>query len=38
MAAGTQSRVFFNELHYDNEGSDTGEFIEIAKAYQVSAI
>lgn len=30
MVAGTNSRVFFNEFHYDNDGSDTGEFIEIA--------
>ena len=30
MVAGTGSRVFINEIHYDNAGSDIGEFIEIA--------
>lgn len=30
MVAGTTSTVFFNEFHYDNDGGDTGEFIEIA--------
>ena len=30
MVAGTGSRVFINEFHYDNAGADTGEFIEIA--------
>lgn len=30
MVAGTTSRVFINEIHYDNVGTDTGEFIEIA--------
>ncbi|MGB3167105.1 MAG: lamin tail domain-containing protein, partial [Alteraurantiacibacter sp.] len=29
------TRVFFNEFHYDNDGSDTGEFIEIANTAQV---
>ncbi len=24
------SRVFINELHYDNDGADTGEFVEVA--------
>jgi len=27
---GFSSRVFINEFHYDNQGSDTGEFIELA--------
>ena len=27
---GATSAVFVNELHYDNEGSDTGEFVEVA--------
>ncbi|GGD64134.1 Ig-like domain-containing protein [Croceicoccus mobilis] len=30
MVAGTDSTVFFNEVHYDNASTDTGEFIEIA--------
>lgn len=30
MVAGTTSNVFINEIHYDNAGTDTGEFIEIA--------
>lgn len=30
MVAGTTSTVFINEVHYDNDGGDTGEFIEIA--------
>ncbi len=30
MVANTSARVFFNEIHYDNAGTDTGEFIEIA--------
>ncbi|WP_275588760.1 endonuclease/exonuclease/phosphatase family protein [Croceicoccus hydrothermalis] len=30
MVANTSARVFFNEIHYDNAGSDIGEFIEIA--------
>ncbi len=30
MVAGTNSTVFINEFHYDNDGTDTGEFIEIA--------
>ena len=25
-----QTRIFFNEIHYDNDGTDTGEAIEIA--------
>jgi len=29
-APGTDSEVFVNELHYDNAGGDTGEFIEVA--------
>lgn len=29
-ADGASSAVFVNELHYDNDGGDTGEFIEIA--------
>jgi hypothetical protein len=28
--AGTGPAVFINEVHYDNTGTDTGEFIEIA--------
>lgn len=27
---GDSSTVFINEIHYDNTGGDTGEFIEIA--------
>lgn len=27
---GSSSTVFINEIHYDNTGTDTGEFIEIA--------
>lgn len=27
---GAQEAVFINELHYDNAGTDTGEFVEIA--------
>ena len=27
---GASSAVFINELHYDNAGADTGEFIEVA--------
>ncbi|HEY0726613.1 MAG TPA: hypothetical protein VGD38_00985, partial [Pyrinomonadaceae bacterium] len=27
---GSSSTVFINEIHYDNSGTDTGEFIEIA--------
>jgi len=30
MVAGTTSTVFVNELHYDNDGGDTGEFVEVA--------
>ena len=30
MVANSSARVFFNEIHYDNAGSDIGEFIEIA--------
>ncbi len=30
MVAGLDSTVFVNEFHYDNVGTDTGEFIEIA--------
>ncbi|VVT06316.1 Calx-beta domain-containing protein [Erythrobacter sp. EC-HK427] len=30
MVAGTTSTVFINEIHYDNDGADVGEFIEIA--------
>ncbi len=30
MVAGASSSVFINEFHYDNSGSDVGEFIEIA--------
>ena len=30
MVAGTSSTVFINEIHYDNDGADVGEFIEIA--------
>ena len=30
MVAGNFSTVFVNELHYDNDGGDTGEFVEIA--------
>ncbi|MEN3971800.1 lamin tail domain-containing protein [Sphingomicrobium sp. XHP0235] len=29
MVAGTNSRIFINEIHYDNDGTDAGEFIEI---------
>ena len=29
MVAGTSSTTFINEFHYDNNGTDTGEFIEI---------
>lgn len=29
MVAGTSSTTFINEFHYDNAGTDTGEFIEI---------
>lgn len=25
-----QTAVFINEIHYDNAGTDTGEFVEIA--------
>jgi predicted extracellular nuclease/methionine-rich copper-binding protein CopC len=28
--ASAQTAVFFNEIHYDNDGTDTGEAIEIA--------
>jgi uncharacterized repeat protein (TIGR01451 family) len=28
--AGTGPAVFINEIHYDNAGTDTGEFVEIA--------
>ena len=28
--APTNSAVFINEIHYDNEGSDSGEYVEIA--------
>ena len=35
MVAGTTSRVFFNEIHYDNAGSDVGEFIEIANTAEI---
>ncbi len=27
---GAQEAVFINEIHYDNDGADTGEFVEIA--------
>jgi uncharacterized protein len=27
---GADSAVFVNEIHYDNDGADTGEFVEIA--------
>ena len=30
MVAGPTSTVFINEIHYDNTGADSGEFIEIA--------
>ena len=30
MVAGLTSTVFINEFHYDNNGTDSGEFIEIA--------
>ena len=30
LGAAAQTSVFLNEIHYDNVGSDTGEFIEIA--------
>ena len=30
MVAGASSSVFINEIHYDNAGTDEGEFIEIA--------
>ena len=30
MVAGTASTVFINEFHYDNDGTDAGEFVEIA--------
>ena len=30
MVADASTRVFINEFHYDNDGSDTGEFVEIA--------
>ena len=29
-AVAPDSRVFINELHYDNTGTDTGEFVEVA--------
>jgi uncharacterized protein len=29
MVAGTSSTTFINELHYDNDGTDVGEFIEV---------
>jgi predicted extracellular nuclease len=29
-AASAQTQIFFNEIHYDNDGTDTGEAIEIA--------
>lgn len=29
MVAGTSSTTFINEVHYDNNGADVGEFIEI---------
>lgn len=29
-AASAQTAIFFNEIHYDNDGTDTGEAIEIA--------
>lgn len=35
MVAGLNSTVFINEFHYDNDGTDTGEFIEIANPGQV---
>jgi predicted extracellular nuclease len=28
--AGASSTIFINEIHYDNAGTDTGEFVEIA--------
>ncbi|HYJ87102.1 MAG TPA: DNA/RNA non-specific endonuclease, partial [Pyrinomonadaceae bacterium] len=28
--AGSTSTIFINEIHYDNTGNDTGEFIEVA--------
>ncbi len=30
MVAGLSSPVFINELHYDNAGTDAGEFVEVA--------
>ena len=27
---GANSTVFVNEIHYDNDGADAGEFVEIA--------
>ena len=30
VAASDSSMVFINELHYDNDGTDTGEFVEVA--------
>jgi hypothetical protein len=30
VAVPTHGGVFINEIHYDNQGSDTGEFVEIA--------
>lgn len=32
MVAGLGSTVFINEFHYDNNGSDNGEFVEIANS------
>jgi predicted extracellular nuclease len=29
MVAGTSSTTFINEFHYDNDGTDVGEFIEV---------
>jgi hypothetical protein len=30
MGSIIDSRVFINEFHYDNDGADTGEFVEVA--------
>src|SRR5689334_1972435 len=30
MSTTAQCTVFVNELHYDNAGADTGEFVEVA--------
>lgn len=36
MVAGLESTVFINEFHYDNVGTDSGEFIEIANTMGTS--